>query len=194
MNFDKIIIDASSIINFIRYYHNFYVSNNTNQKIIFSGLKDFLVNKIKTGEIIILDKVFNELRSYDLHEFKGDIEEHKIESLVVFEQVQDLMEKYYLSENEQFYDNQTKIDASLEKYETTHADLFLIAYANHLKSNGEKVLLITEESFGKDKKLIEKIPIICKKANENIWCRKIPFALFEFYKKELEFSLDIKNS
>ena len=65
---------------------------------------------------------------------------------------------------------------------------------NKLKSKNKKVLLITEESFGKDRKLIAKIPVICKKYNENIMCRNIPFALFEFYKEELEFSLNINNS
>ena len=193
MKFDTIILDASSIINFIRYYHNYFSFNE--QKIIFSGLNNFLINKIKTGEIIILDKVFNELRSYDLIEFKKYIKNYVINSLVVFEQVQNLMDKYYLFENEKFYnDNQIKIDNALEKYETTHADLFLIAYANKLKSEGKNVLLITEESFVRDKKLIGKIPVICKKTNENIWCRNIPFALFEFYKEELEFSLNINNS
>lgn len=191
MKFDNVLIDASSIMNFFRYYHHYYCKHD--HKIIFEGLKDFLVEKIKLGEIILLDKVYDELRSKEFEGFKKEVKDSVINSLIVFDEVQRLMDDYYVVENEKFYNNnQTRIDADLEKYETTHADLYLIAYANLLKSKGMKVILITEESLGKDSKLIEKIPIICKKDNEDIWCRKIPFALFEFYKKDLEFSLNIK--
>lgn len=192
MKFDNVLIDASSIMNFFRYYHQYYSKHN--HKIIFEGLKDFLVNKIKLGEIIILDKVFDELKSKDYDDFKEEIKDSVINSLIIFDAVQDLMMKYYIVENEKFYDNnKTRIDADLEKYETTYADLYLIAYANLLKSQEKKVILITEESFVKDKKLIDKIPKICHKDNENIWCRNLPYALFDFYKEELDFTLDIKK-
>ncbi len=192
MNFDNVIIDASSIMNFFRFYHHYYSKHE--HKIIFNGLKDFLVNKIKSGEIVLLDKVYDELKSREFEEFREKIKDSVINSLIVFDEVQRLMEDYYIIENEKYFnDDKTKIDADLEKYETTYADLYLIAYANLLKSQGKKVILITEESFGKDGKLIEKLPIICKKDNEDIWCRKIPYALFDFYKEELEFNLEIKN-
>ncbi len=192
MKFDNVLIDASSIMNFFRYYHQYYSKHE--HKIIFEGLKDFLIEKIKSGEIILLDKVFDELRSRDYDEFKEEVKNSVIKSLIVFNEVQNLMEKYYIVENEKFYDNnKIRIDADLEKYETTHADLYLIAYANLLKSKDKKVILITEESFVKDKKLIDKIPRICKKDNEDIWCRNLPYTLFDFYKEELEFTLSIKN-
>lgn len=192
MKFDNVLIDASSIITFFRYYHHYTSRDFRNKDIIFTGLKEFLVNKIKSGEIIVLDKVFKELRSFDLKKFKEEIKDYVVDSLPVFQNVQDLMDKYYIYENEKFYNNnQSQIDLDLEKYETTHADLFLIAYANELKKEGKKVVLITEESFVKDKKLIGKIPVICKKDNENIWCRNIPYALFDFYKQDLVFTLKI---
>ena len=190
MKFDTIVIDASSIINFFKYYHSYY--GFTDRQTIFEGLKDFLVNKIKKGEIIIIDKVYDELKSFEYTNFKNEIKGNVINSLNMFSEVQNLRDKYYLKENEKFYNgDSTQIESDLEKFETTHADLFLIAECNKLKKSGKKTLLITEENFGKDRKLIEKIPVICKKENEDIWCRNIPFALFEHYKKELQFSLKI---
>jgi len=141
----------------------------------------------------LIDKVFDELKSIEYANFKKEIKGNITESISVFSEVQSLIKRYYIIENEKFYNgNKIQIDSDLEKYETTHADLFLIAVSKQLKSNGKKVLLITEESIGKDKKLIDKIPVICKKANEDVWCRTIPFALFEHYKDELEFTLKIK--
>lgn len=192
MNFDIVLIDASSIIIFFRYYHQYYSKHE--HKIIFNGLKDFLVEKIKSGEIIILDKVYEELKSKEYDIFKNEIKDSVIDSLIVFNEVQELMGKYYLPENEKYYNNnQIQIDSDLERYETTHADLYLIAYANKLKLKNKKIILISEESFVKDKKLINKIPIICKKENEDIWCRNLPFTLFDLYQKELVFILNIKN-
>ena len=197
MRFDHIIIDACSIMNFLRYYHEYYFLYNkeTKQhqfKKIFPELKEFIVNKIKSGEIIVLDVVDKELLSSDLREFREDIKGSLTESLVVFNEVGSLIEKYRIIENEKMFEKQDDIDAELELYETRYADLYLIAYANKLKSGGKKVLLITEEHFGKPKKLLPQIPAMCKKDNENIFCRKLPFALFEYYKDELEFILNIK--
>lgn len=45
MKFDNIIIDASSIINFFRYYYNFVNNNYKDKKVIFEGLKEFLIEK-----------------------------------------------------------------------------------------------------------------------------------------------------
>lgn len=198
MKFDRLLLDANSIINFMRYYHKYFAFFDTQAKkpkieTIFEGLMDFLVKKVKSGEIIILDKVNDELLSSDLTEFKESIKGSIVNSLIVFEDVTNLIEKYRIRENEKIVGDDDKVNSTLELYETKHADLFLIAYANKLKSEGKKVLLITEEKFGKDGKLIPKIPIICKKDNENICCRNVPFALFNFYKKELEFSLNINS-
>ena len=200
MSFDKIILDASSIINFWKYYHNYFHSFNTqirkpNFQIIFSGLNEFLIDKINSGEIIILDKVNDELRSRDLNEFKNVIKGSIVNTLFLFDDVVDLIDKYRIVENEKFLNNdEDKINRELGLFESRYADLYLIAYVNKFKSKGEKVLLITEEHFGNDRKLIPKIPIICKKENEFIYCRNIPFALFEFYKEELKFSFDVNDS
>ncbi len=200
MKYDSIMMDASSIINFIRYYHEYYSHYSKEDKkavnkVIFDGLIDFLVDKVKIGEIIVLDKVYEELRSKDLLSFKKKIKDYQISSLEIIEDVQDLIEKYYIKENEIYLNNeQDKIELELENYEQKYADLFLIAYTNKLKVEGKKVLLITEEGLGKDGKLIEKLPVICKKENEDIICRRIPFVLFENYLTELEFNLNITKN
>lgn len=190
MSFDVIIVDASSIINFVRYYHQYYSFRE--HQIMFNGLKDFLVKKIKSGEIILIDKVANELKNGMYDTFKEEVEEQIIDSLELFDEVQSLIETYYLPENEKFYNNdQVKIDAEMEKFESAYADLFIIAYAKKLKAEGKRVLIISEEMPWKDKKLIPKIPYVCKRENENIFCRQLPFALFEHYKNELNFTLEI---
>jgi hypothetical protein len=199
MKFDNIIIDASSIFNFFKYYHEYFLLYNTKERKpefnnIFDGLKDFLIDKINSGEIIVLDKVRDELRSKNMGDFKEAIKNSIIDSLIVFEEVGDLIDNYRILENEKFYnDDQDKINAELELYETKYADLFLVAYANKLEQEGKKVLLITEETLRNDGKLIPKIPEICKTDNEKIFCRNLPYVLFEFYKEELYFSLKIKS-
>lgn len=190
MSFDVVIVDASSIINFVKYYHRYYSSGE--YKTIFNGLKDFLVEKIQSGKIILIDKVANELKSSMYDVFKEEVKDQIIDTLELFDEVQSLIKTYYLSENEKFYnDDQVKIDAEMEKFENTYADLFIVAHAKKLKAEGKKVLIISEEMPWKDKKLIPKIPYICKKDNENVFCRQLPFALFEHYKDELTFTLDI---
>ena len=104
-----------------------------------------------------------------------------------------LIDKYYISSNEKFCNNDdNEIELELKQYRERHADLYLIAYCNFLKQKGVKVLLITEETKNEDKnkKLIRKIPTICIK--ENIEFRKLPYSLFDHYKNELKFDLEIK--
>lgn len=186
MKFDHIIIDTSSLINFIRYYY--FDKNNSNQ--INSKLYNFILEKIKLGEIIIIDKVFDEIRSKDLLKFKEEIKKYIKNSLYLIGEVGEIIEKYYIESNEVYLNNdQQKILFEKEKFEQEYADLYLIEVCKEIKENGKKPILITEESFKRDGKLLPKLPIICKK--ENIECKMIPHALFEVYKEELKFSLEI---
>ena len=200
MKFNHLIVDASSIINFFKYYHSYYVGYDKKEKkpefkLIFKDLKEFLVSKIVSGDIIVLDKVFDELRDPNLDYFKSEIENYVVNSMEVFEDVTELITKYRIYENEKFYnDNPVKINAELELYENRYADLFLIAYANKLKKGSLNPLLITEESFKPDSKLIPKLPFLCKRNNEHIFCRNLPYSLFEFYKDELYFNLIVKST
>lgn len=193
MKFDHLIVDSSSLINFFKYYHSFTAQNYKDERIIFEGLQEFLISKVKSGEIIILDKVFEELKHNKYDFFKTEIKKFIIDTMPYFERVQELTDKYYITENEKFYNNdKTKISEEIDKFENKYADLYLVVYASHLKEQGNNVLLISEESFSKDNKMFPKIPYICKKENEDIWCRDLPYALFEFYKDEPEFEFRCK--
>jgi acid phosphatase class B len=116
-----------------------------------------------------------------------------VDTLFLAPAVGELIKKYYIPVNEAFLKNDRNlIDLELRKYEDgTYADLYLIAYADHLKKPGDQIVLVTDESRGKDKKLIEKIPTICRRENEDIECRKLPYMLFQTYKEELQFALEV---
>ncbi len=73
MRFDHLIVDSSSLINFFKYYHSFTAQNHKDERIIFEGLQEFLINKVKSGEIIILNKVFEELKHNKYDFFKAEI-------------------------------------------------------------------------------------------------------------------------
>ncbi|MDA3837874.1 MAG: DUF4411 family protein, partial [Candidatus Delongbacteria bacterium] len=156
MRFDHIVIDASSLINFFKYYHSFYLINKSD-KIIFEGLFEFLIEKIKNREIIILDKVFDELKYFKYNQFKKAIKEYVIKTLSIFDKVQELTDKYYIKGNEKFLnDNKVTISEEIDKFENKYADMYLIAYATQLKEQGNDILIISEETFSKDNKLFPK--------------------------------------
>ena len=186
----KLVVDTNSILDFTK----FYIFDKFNDKKIFRKLTQFIISKIKLDEIIIIDKVFNEIYSnkYTV-ELKEKIKPYVKDTLFLFNDVEDLIDKYYITSNEKFCNNdKNEIELELKQYGERHADLYLIAYCNHLKQKGIEAILITEETRNEDKnkKLIKKIPTICIK--EKINFRKLPYSLFEYYKNELKFNLEIK--
>ena len=182
-----LVVDASSILAFNHYY--VFDKNGANK--VYQRLFNFLISKIKSGEIIILDKVFDEIymNGYT-KELKAAIKPYQMDTLSLFNEVQRL-----ISENtrddiiDMFGYSDEAVNSKLEDYEKKHADLFLVAYCIKLKKEGKNPVLITEETFTDDKKIIEKIPTICKK--ETIEFQKIPQVLFNVYKHELQFELNI---
>jgi len=279
-----LVVDSNSIFDF----NKFYVFDKYNEKEIYTKLTNFLLSKIKSGEIIIIDKVYeNELKylngvylfSWDdvpgndskrllkflkenlkikwmenakieksndskvititkesnslifklnkkeskanleinggeSHEYilkekdgklniyngvnikklKEVIKPFVVNTLFLFPKVQDLIKNNFREEIVRLYNySEGEIEQILRKYENKHADLYLIAYCKYLKQEriGINPILITEETFRDDKKLIEKIPAICRK--EKIEFRKVPYALFEIYKDELKFKLEVES-
>lgn len=184
-----LVIDTSSLIN----YTNYYYFDKYNSKEIHNRLNDFLIQKIQSGEIIVIDKVFDEWREdYTNRGLRSKIKTHIKETYSLFPDVERLIEENYRKDNEKKYKyNRSQVEFELRKYEEKHADLYLIAYCINLKKKMIDSVLITEETFSDDRKLIEKIPAICKK--EKIECKKIPHSLFEIYKKELRFSLKVDS-
>lgn len=183
---DKIlVIDTCSLINFLYYYY----FDKKNGKAVYRKLFNFLITKIELGEIVIIDKVFNELKVNIYNkELKKRIQPFKVDTLFLFGEVGKLISNYTNHYAERFFKDSAQKDIELKKYEETIADLYLVAYCKNIKKNNVP-LLVTEENKKSDGKLIEKIPTICIK--EKIEYRNIPYSLFEIYKDELKFELNV---
>jgi hypothetical protein len=186
----NLVVDTNSILDFTK----FYTFDIRSDKKIYRKLTQFILSKIKSNEIIIIDKVFNEIYSNKYtEELKERIKPYVEDTLFLFHVVEDLIDKYYIASNEKFCNNdENEIELELKHYSEEHADLYLIAYCNYLKQKGIETILITEETRNEDKnkKLIKKIPTIC--VEEKIKFEKLPYSLFEHYKNELKFDLEIK--
>lgn len=182
-----LVVDTSSILGF----NKFYIFDKNSSSEVYSKLTNFLMERIKAEEIIILDKVFGEINENKYtKDLKKAIKDFCVNSLFLFNEVQDLISKYTRHEIiDEFNFSDSEVEKVLSEYENKFADLYLIAYCKYFQSQGKNPILITEETFSDDNKVIEKIPKICK--GEGIEFQKIPHVLFEIYKNELEFSLNI---
>ena len=186
----KIVIDNNSLVNFFNHY--FFDRDHDNK--IYQELKAFLLSKIKAGEIIVIDKVFNEFtvikNQREMKELREFIKPFAVNTTYLADKVEKLRNDYYIPENENFYtDRAGKIDYNiidrvLDLFLTKHADLYLAAYC---RENSDSIL-VTDESFKKDNKLVEKLPTICTK--EKIEFIDLPNSLFNYYKDELNFKLN----
>lgn len=186
----KLVIDNNSLVNFFNYY--FFDRDYDSE--IYKQLREFLFSKIKSREIIIIDKVFQEFtiikNQSEVDELRKYIKPFVVETVDLIDDVQILRDNNYISENEKFYKDQlgkidyNRVDRILDLYLSKHADLYLVAYCNAHKNS----ILVTEESFKKDNKLIEKLPTICHK--EKIKYFDLPNSLFNYYKDELIFKLN----
>ncbi|MCK4654724.1 MAG: DUF4411 family protein [Candidatus Cloacimonetes bacterium] len=184
----KLILDSSSIINFLRYY---YFDKNSDN-IINAKLNNFIMTKIANHEILVIDKVFNELHRPETIDIKKKIKKDVIDSVYLFPIVENLIDDYYIKSNERFLGNDPElIETEISKYEDTYADLYLIALCMEILKKNNKVILISEETLSRDDKLIKKIPTICR--DKKIKCEDLPFMLFSIYKDELIFDLEAKN-
>lgn len=187
---EKIVIDNNSLVNFFDHY---YFDRDYNNE-IYKKLRDFLLGKIKTKEIIIIDRVFDEFTTIknqvEIKALKEFIKPYVIKTLDLTDSVQDLINNNYVPANETYIrDSHNNIDYNqisrmLDRYLNKFADLYLVAFCK-IHSNS---ILMTDESFKKDRKLIEKLPTICNK--EKIQFIDLPNALFNHYKDELNFKLN----
>lgn len=165
----KIVIDTNSLLSLVRYYLPFDNENH---------LINFFQSKIVNGNIVIIDKVYQQCQ----YQAKG----------LILEKLGFLKEKDFLKESKQPYkttdllipnpkiffhllDNnfvnsivkkQKKItDAEFEVQKELFledADMKLVIASLNFIQKGEDVLLVTEEtSSSNDNKLFNKIPLIC---------------------------------
>lgn len=188
----KLIIDNNSLVDFFNYY--FFDRDNGNE--IYKKIKEFLYKKIESGEIIIIDKVFNEFwytdYKKDNEEIKKRIKQRVVKTDHLIQEAEQLLDGHYIEYNARFMD---KSEIEIKKDEILNgADLFLIALCKEYKNKNTDCcpVVVSEESFNQRKynKIVEKIPIICKK--EGVECIRVSHALFNIYKEELLFDLEIK--
>lgn len=191
----KIVMDTNSLIDFFKYYQ-FDREYGNNE--IYGKLIDFLNTKICSKEIIIIDKVYEELygtkdKDY-ITLFKKIIEKKTESTTSLLNNVKNTCVQYSnnITANSKKFDDITvaMLGKKLDDYENKNADLYLIEYCVKLKSENKEPILITEESKKEDK-LLPKIPNLCKK--KGITCESLPYLLFKHYKDELKFSLETKN-
>jgi hypothetical protein len=183
-----LVIDTSSLINFTKFYY----FDKYNEQIIYKNIVEFLTNRIQDNKIIVIDKVYNEwYRNQYNKEIRDNIEDNILKTESLITKVQKLIANYQNKENIKLLDwTDARIELELNDYESGKiADIYLIACCMQLKEDGEKAILITEETRSNDGKIIHKIPTICR--SEKIGYRNIPYALFEIYKNELKFDLTI---
>lgn len=190
----KIVIDTNSLLSLVRYYLPFDNENH---------LIDFFQNKIAIGDIIIIDKVYQQCQ----YQAKG----------LILDKLAFLKEKNFLKESKQPFktsdllipnpkkffhllDNnfvnsvvkkQKKItDAEFEAEKERFledADMKLIIASLNFILKGEDVLLITEEtSTTNDNKLFNKIPLICNELK--IKTKTLPELIY-MYNSEIKFSI-----
>lgn len=166
----RALIDTSSFLSLVRYYLPF-----DKKGVLFEVIK----KKLETGEIILLDAVYEEckfvgqkavLKKLDYLQDKDFLKKNKV--IEKTEGLIPLAPKKFLNQlKNQFVANQfqfrklTEAEFEVKKKEfMDSADAKLIMYAQRLmiENPDEEIYLVTEEtSFANDLKHFKKIPAIC---------------------------------
>jgi hypothetical protein len=169
----KVVIDTNSLLSLVRYYLPF------DKKGV---LYQFFKKKIEIGEIIIIDKVFEEctynskgtvistLNYLNDKEFlKSAKVPFKTDSLLAPSPAKFLRQVESQFVNTIVRKQRNLTDTEFENQKNTflnNADMKQIILCLNLQKEGEKVVLVTEETeSSNDNKLFKKIPAICKELN-----------------------------
>lgn len=182
----KLILDTSSIVNFIKYYK----FDNNDSKIIHERLETFFLTKIKNGEIIIIDRVLRELRKPESKKLKDKMKPFGYSTEHLLDKIEPLLDENLIEIRARNYPT-IELEIERNQYKEKYADLYLIAVCEELKEQDHQVILISEESLSNDQKLVEKLPTICNR--RDIEYRNLPYMIFTVYKNELSFDLEIKK-
>ena len=174
----NVIIDTSSLLALVRYYLPFD-TNNT--------LKDYFNQKFDSGEILILDKVYEEA-TYISHgviikelPFINDKSKHiKTTEILPNSTFFNLLENQFCDKDIKKLKDISDTEFELEKSKyLNNADAKMILYALRIKQDNP--ILVTEETRNSnDNKLFKKLPENCY--NVNIECCNLPFLLKEHFK------------
>ena len=169
----KVVIDTNSLLSLVRYYLPF-----DKKGVLFM----FFKNKFEIGEIIIIDKVLQEcaynskgfvLTTLDYLDDKAFLKTTKIpyktDSLLApspakfLRQVESQFVNTVVRKQRKLTD--TEFDNQKNAF-LNGADMKQIILCLNLVKDGERVILVTEETeSSNDNKLFKKIPAICKELN-----------------------------
>lgn len=157
----RAVIDTTSLVSFVRYYLPFDKGDK---------LKKLLEKKFKSGEIVLLDKVFEESRYIAkgiIHKELKFLDDNK--KIVKTDLILPEQKFFNILGNQLCYGSQknklttTEYEVEEKKFLNT-ADAKLILYCEKDKNSLEldKPLLVTEETRTEnDSKLFKKLPEIC---------------------------------
>jgi len=184
----KVIIDTNSLLSLVRYYLPF-----DNENLLFNFIKD----KIENGEIIIIDKVYEQctynskglvLKQLSFLTDKAFLKKsktpHKTDTLLAPSPAKFLR----MVENQFVVTVQRKkiTDVEFEVSKNKHledADTKQIILCLNLMQSESEVYLVTEETTeSNDNKLFKKIPAMCNELN--IKCITLP-QLLKIYENEI---------
>ena len=189
----KVVIDTNSLLSLVRYYLPF-----DKKSILF----DFFKSKIEEGEIIIIDKVYEECKyvakGIILHKLNclADDEFLKLSKLPLKTkdllppnpaEFLELMGNHFVNWTVR---KQRKIDnvefETLKNNQIEDADIRQIVLCLNLMQTDENVVLVTEETAGgNDNKLFKKIPAICKELG--VKTMTLPELIEQYEEIELHF-------
>lgn len=174
----NVIIDTSSLLALVRYYLPF------DAKYI---LKDFINQKFDSGEILILDKVYEEATYISQKQiikeltFINDTTKHiKTIDILPNSTFFNLLENQFCDKDIKKLKDISDTEFELEKSKYLNsADAKMILYALRIKQDNP--IIVTEETRkSNDNKLFKKLPENCY--NVKIECCNLPFLLKELYK------------
>ncbi len=173
----NVIIDTSSLLALVRYYLPFDKNN---------LLKEFVREKFEAGELIIIDKVFEEAsyisKGIILTEldFLKDKKKHiKTESILPNAAFFNLLENHFCNKDVKKLKDITDVEFELEKDKYLKmADAKMILFALSIKK--ENPILVTEETKNaNDNKLFKKLPDNCHAIS--IECCNLPILFKEHF-------------
>jgi hypothetical protein len=169
----KVVIDTNSLLSLVRYYLPF-----DKKGVLFQ----FFKKKIEKGEIIIIDKVLEEctynskgvvISTLDYLSDKSFLKSFKVpfktDSLLAPAPAKFLRQVESQFVNTIVRKQRRLTETEFENQKSTFlnsADMKQIILCLNLQKDGEKVVLVTEETeISNDNKLFKKIPAICKELN-----------------------------
>lgn len=159
----RTLVDTSSLVSLARYYHPFDSTE---------ALSDFLNSEIASGNIIVLDKIIEEVQYVSggmaveafsclkdkkrVVSTKDIIPKQKFFNMLDNSFVDNSIKRLKFRDDEEGYNNAR--DSFLKS-----ADCALVVYAMNNSSELAPIQILTEESATQnDGKLFKKIPFICK--------------------------------